>query len=438
MSALASSEPPRRPEFSTGRTRYSVGLLIVIYTFAFIDRQIVNVLLEPIGNEFHLTDTQRGLFGGAAFGIFYAVLGLPIAKLADRFSRKTIIAVALAFWSAATALQAAAVGFWTLLLARVLVGVGEAGCSPPAHSMISDMNSPERRARALAIYAFGIPIGGSLGTLTGGWVSELVGWREALFVVGIPGLVLAFIAYLTLPEPTRAYWEGAVTPDGPRSRESIFSAVRFLLRLPSFLHLAFAGALHAFYGYGAGSFNAPFFERSHEMPRSEYASYAAAIGLTAGVLGTYLGGWLSDRYGAKDVRSYPAVPGIGSVLTVPVVFAVYLAPSPELALLISLASSVASGLYLGPTFAMTQAIVPPRMRAQAAAILLLILNLIGMGLGPLFVGWLSDQLKPSFGIESVRWALLGTISVGAAWSALHYWFASKTLGRDLEAQKALA
>jgi MFS family permease len=429
---------PTQPEFSRARTNYSVALLIVVYTFAFIDRNIVSVLLQPISEEFGLTDTQLGFFGGTAFGIFYAILGVPIARIADRVPRKRIIAFALLFWSAFTALQAAATGFLSLAIARVMVGVGEAGCSPPAHSIVSDMNAPERRARALAIYAFGIPIGGALGVLIGSVMRSAFGWREALLVVGLPGLVLAVIVLLTLPEPTRGYWEGGAAARRAAPQEGLRDVYRFLSKLPSFWHLAFAGALHAFYGYGAASFNPVFFERSHEMSPLHYGYIASAIGLTAGVLGTYLGGWLGDRYGRRDVRSYPAVPGIGSVLTVPVIFAVYLAPNPDLALAISLISSVASGLYLGPTFAMTQAIVPVRMRAQAAAILLLVLNLIGLGLGPQFVGWLSELLKPAFGVESVRWALLSTISIGAAWSAIHYWFASKTLGRDLEAQKALA
>jgi MFS family permease len=438
MTAPAPTQLPHEPELSPAETRYSVGLLIVVYAFAFIDRNIVNVLLQPISVEFGLSDTQLGFFGGTAFGIFYALLGVPIARVADRVQRKRIIALALAFWSAMTALQAAAVGFWTLAITRIFVGVGEAGCSPPAHSMIADMHSPERRARALAVYAFGIPIGGALGLLIGGWMRALFGWREAFLVVGVPGVLLALIVLATLREPTRGYWEGGVAARNPAHRESLRDVLRFLSKLPSFWHLAFAGALHAFYGYGAASFNPVFFERSHGMGPAHYATLAAGIGLTSGVLGTYLGGWLGDRYGARDVRSYPAVPGIGSVLTVPVVFAVYLAPNAELALLISLVSAVASGLYLGPTFAMTQAIVPPRMRAQAAAIMLLVLNLIGLGLGPQFVGWLSDMLKPAHGVESVRWALLSTIVVGAGWSAIHYWYASRTLGRDLEAQRALA
>jgi MFS family permease len=431
----APAEPPRSPELSRARTRYSVGLLIVVYTFAFIDRNIVNVLLQPISLEFQLTDTQLGFFSGTAFGIFYATLGLPIAWLADRVPRKRIVALALAFWSAMTALQGLATGFLSLALTRIFVGVGEAGCSPPAHSMISDMHPPERRARALAVYAFGIPIGGALGLLIGGWMREFFGWREAFMVVGLPGVALALVVLATLPEPTRGYWEGGTRKaDGA----SLLDVFRLLARLPSFWHLAFAGALHAFYGYGAAAFNPVFFERSHGMGPGEYATIGASIGLTAGVLGTYLGGSLSDRFGARDVRSYPFVPGVGSVLTVPFVFAVYLAPNAELALVIYLIPAVASGLYLGPTFAMTQALVPPQMRAQAAAVLLLILNLIGLGAGPQFVGWLSEMLKDAHGIDSARYALLYTMSIGAAWSAIHYWLSSKTLGRDLAAQKTLS
>lgn len=435
MSAPARAPLPQSPEFSPARRRYSVGLLIVVYTFAFIDRNIVNVLLQPISVEFGLSDTQLGFFSGTAFGIFYATLGLPIAWVADRVPRKRIIGTALAFWSAMTALQGLAGGFLSLAITRIFVGVGEAGCSPPAHSMISDMHPPERRARALSVYAFGIPIGGALGLLIGGWMRELFDWRAAFMVVGVPGVVLSLVVFATLREPTRGYWEGGARKGTGTSIPDVF---RFLAKLPSFWFLAFAGALHAFYGYGAAAFNPVFFERSHGMGPAEYSTIAAGIGLTAGVLGTYLGGWLGDRYGARDVRSYPFVPGIGSVLGIPFVIAVYLVSNAELALTISLIPSVAGGLYLGPTFAMTQAIVPPHMRAQAAAVLLLILNLIGLGAGPQFVGWLSEQLKPAHGIESVRYALLYTIVIGAAASAVLYWRASKTLGRDLEAQKAIA
>jgi MFS family permease len=429
---------PAAPELSRTQRNYALGLLIVVYTFAFIDRNIVNVLLEPIRKEFDLADWQLGFFSGTAFGIFYATLGLPIARLADRLPRKRIIGVALAFWSVMTALQGAAVGFASLAVTRVMVGVGEAGCSPPAHSMISDMFRPAERARALGVYAFGIPIGGALGLLIGGWMRELFDWRAAFMVVGVPGVVLSLVVFATLREPTRGYWEGGTRPAAHGGQDSMLDVFRLLAKLPSFWHLAFAGALHAFYGYGAASFNPVFFERSHGMGPGEYATIAAGIGLTAGVLGTYLGGALGDRYGAHDVRSYPFVPGVGSVIVIPFVIAIYLAPDARLALGISLISGVAGGLYLGPTFAMTQALVPPRMRAQAAAVMLLVLNLIGLGAGPQFVGWLSDLLKPAHGIESVRYALLYTITIGAAWSAIHYWRASRTLGRDLEAQRAVA
>ncbi len=432
---MAAPASQRTPEFSHAYRTYALVLLVVVYIFNFIDRTIVNILLEAIGKEFDLADWQLGFFSGTAFAIFYATLGVPIARFADRSQRRRIIAVALAFWSLMTAGQGLAVGFASLALARVLVGVGEAGCSPPAHSMIADLFAPAQRARALSIYSLGIPIGGAIGYFVGGWVRQLFGWREAFMLVGLPGVLLAALVLFTLREPTRGHWEGprAGTGDG-----SLREAFAFISRLPSFWHLAFGGALHAFYGYGAATFNPAFFERIHGFSPGEYGTIVAAIGLTAGVLGTYLGGYLGDRFGARDVRSYAWVPGVGSVVAIPFVIGVYLAPDRWWAIAIWLMPAALAGLYLGPTFAMTQALVPPRMRSQAAAILLLVLNLIGYGLGPQFVGALSDWLKPAHGIDSIRYALMWTIVVGAAWSVIHYWLAARTLGRDLEAQHALA
>ena len=435
MTAPALATTPRASEFSPAYSRYALALLVVVYVFNFIDRTIVNILIEPIGNEFGLADWQRGFFGGTAFAIFYSTLGVPIARFADRSRRSRVIAVALGFWSLMTALQGLALGFVSLALTRVFVGIGEAGCSPPAHSLIADLFPAARRGRALAIYALGIPIGGSIGVFAGGWMREYFDWRTAFMVVGLPGVLLAGLVWFTLREPTRGHWEGGA---GSANQGSLGEVFDFLRKLPSFWHLAFAGALHAFYGYGAGAFNPAFFERVHGMGPLHYGQMAALIGLTAGVGGTFLGGWLGDRFGVRDVRSYPLVPAVGAIILIPFVIAVYLAPDGDTALLLSLVPNVVGGLYLGPTFAVAQAIVPPRMRAQAAAILLLALNLIGYGLGPPFVGFLSDSLKPSLGSESLRYAILSTIVTCAAWSTIHYWRASRTLGRDLEAQKALA
>ncbi len=416
------------PEFSASYNRYALGLLVVVYAFAFIDRQIVNILLEPIRQEFGLADWQLGLLSGAAFGVVYSTLGVPIAQLADRRTRRSIIAISLAFWSVMTALQGFARGFTTLLVARLLVGVGEAGCSPPAHSIISDLFAPASRARALAIYAFGIPIGGALGTFLGGEIREEFGWRWAFAVVGAPGVLLAGVVALTLREPTRGHWDPASTR---QEHASLRETLVYLFARPAFLHMAFAGALHAFYGYGAATFNIPFFERIHGFGPRELGRAFAAIGITAGVAGTFLGGYLTDRYLGRDPRAYAFVPGVGSLAAIPFVLGMYTAPDGWMALGIALVPAVFAGLYLGPTFALTQNLVPARMRTRAAAVLLLILNVVGMVFGPVFVGALSDVLKPSFGVESVRFALLATVTGGAAWSVAHYALASRTLSRDL-------
>jgi predicted MFS family arabinose efflux permease len=399
-----------------------------VYVVNFLDRQVIAILLQAIKADLGVSDSALGFLSGIAFAALYSVLGVPLARLADRGARRTLIAVALAVWSGMTALQGFATSFFWLVLARVGVGIGEAGCSPPAHSLIADLFAPARRATALSIYALGIPIGGAIGLYGGGLLREAFDWRTALVIVGLPGLALAVLVRLTLREPTRGWWEGA-----PKKQElpSLGEVARVLRARRSFVHMALAGALHAFYGYGAGAFNPAFLERVHGLAPLEIGAWLGGIAATTGVLGTFLGGWLTDRVSGRDQRWYAWLPGIASVLAVPFVLLFYLWDEGREALALAALPAILAGLYLGPTFAMTQALVPPPMRAQAAAVLLLILNLIGMGLGPQFVGLLSDLLAPRFGIESIRWSLLATIVVGALWSAVHYFLAARTLREDL-------
>ncbi len=414
-------------EFSAGYTRYALGLLLVVYVFNFVDRQVLSILLQPIKRDLGLSDTQLGALSGIAFAALYSILGVPIARWADRGTRRSIIALALFVWSGMTALQGFATSFFWLFAARVGVGVGEAACSPPAHSLIADLFRPARRATALSIYALGIPLGGAIGLAGGAWLREAFEWRAALMIVGLPGLVLALVVRFTLREPTRGYWEGAPTGAQPSIRE----VAHELARRRSFLHMAIGGTLHAFYGYGAGAFNPAFLERVHQLPPLEIGLWLGAIGATTGVLGTFLGGYLADRMVGRDARWYAWLPGIATLVGVPFVFVFYLWPDGRSALALAVLPALVGGMYLGPTFAMTQALVPPRMRAQAAAILLLILNLVGMGLGPQFVGFVSDLLAPRFGLESIRFALLGTVAAGALWATAHYALAARTLRRDL-------
>jgi len=429
-----SAAPVREPEFSPGATRYALGLLVVVYVFNFVDRSILSILLEAIKNDLDLADWQLGLLQGIAFAVLYSTFGIPIARYADRGVRRTIIAVAIFVWSAMTAVTGLARNFTEIALARVGVGVGEAGCSPPAHSLISDYFPPEKRATALSIYSLGIPIGSAIGMLAGGWINQIFDWRTAFMVVGLPGLLLAVIVRYTLREPSRGYWEGAKgEPQPSQPKESAMDVIRYLKGLRSFRHLAFAGALHAFYGYGAQAFNPAFFIRIHGFETGELGTWLAAIGITAGAAGTYLGGYLGDRFGKKDARWYTWIPGIATAIGVPFSLLFYLWPEGRTALMISAVPGLLGGIYLGPTFAMTQAIVPPRMRAMAAAVLLFIMNMIGLGLGPSVVGFVSSYLEPSYGVEAIRYALLGVVVLCASWSVLHYFLAARSLREDLAA-----
>ena len=415
---------------------YALSLFLLVYIINFVDRQIFGILIEPIRLEIDLSDTQLGLLGGIAFAIFYTFAGIPIARWADVGVRKNIVALALVIWSVMTMFTSTAKGFGTLLIARVGVGIGEAGCSPPIHSLISDMYPEEERATALSTYALGIPIGAAIGTLLGGWIGEYFGWRMAFMVVGLPGIIVAIVVFFTVREPPRGHSE----PDHVQVQKDLVplaDTLRFLWSLRAFRHLSFAGALHAFVGYGVGLFIPAFFMRVHGFGLAETSTYLFLIGLT-GIIGTYLGGYLGDRMGKKDKRWYMGIPGIATIISVPFAVLFYTTGDPMLAIVLAIPGAILGPMYLGPTFAMTQTLVPPAMRSTASAILLFVLNLIGLGLGPVFAGFLSDTLRPGYGEESIRYSLLILAVAGNIWSTLHYYLASRTLREDLSAKDQLA
>jgi MFS family permease len=406
-------------------------MLLLIYVFNFVDRSILAILLEPIRQEFNPSDTALGILSGIAFAVIYSTLGIPIAIWADRGSRKTIISLSLLVWSGMTAVCGLVTSFWQLVFARIGVGVGEAGCSPPAHSMISDYFPPEQRGRAFGIYSLGIPIGASFGLLAGGWINELFDWRTAFLVVGLPGVLLAIVSQTTLREPVRGASEGLVAAgDAPRALE----VARVMWSRRSFRHLALAGALHALVGYGVGAFNAAFLMRSHGMGTGEIGTWLAGIGIVAGSFGTYYGGALADRLAPRDERWNVWVPAVALLLALPFSFGFYLLPNKYMALVSAIPPAVLGAMYLGPTFKTTQALAELRMRAVASAVLLFIMNLIGMGLGPVAVGVASDVLLRAgdLGDESLRFALLSVTLVNV-WATLHYLAAARTLRADLAA-----
>jgi MFS family permease len=416
--------------------KYALGILLVGYIINFVDRSILSLLLEPIKLELALSDSQLGFLGGLAFAVFYTFLGIPIAALADRRSRVKILAVSMVIWSAMTAVCGLANNFITLLLARIGVGIGEAGASPPSHSLISDYFPIETRATALSIYALGIPLGTMIGSFVGGWGADAIGWRYTFFLVGVPGVIFALIVWFTLREPPRGMSDlkpsqAPAVPIKTAPPPPVKTVLKLLWSKTSFRHLAFAAGLHAFVSYGAGTWNAPFFIRIHEMSLTEIGSVLALIA-GIGAIGTFFGGYISDKLSDRtdDKRWYFWVPGIATLVMVPFQLVAYLYGGVWAVVASLMMVAILGNAYLGPSFAMTQALVSLRMRAVASAILLFVLNLIGMGLGPYLVGVLSDILTPDFGIYSIRYAMCAAVMVNL-WAACHYFIGARTMRGDL-------
>jgi len=424
------SDPGVKPLFTKSYTHYVLGVLVVVYTFNFIDRQILAILAQAIKVDLGLSDTQIGALSGIAFGIFYATLGIPIARLADKYSRVNIISICLVIWSAMTALSGLAQNFWQLLIARIGVGIGEAGGSPPSHSLLADYFPIDKRASALGIYALGIPIGILFGNFAGGVINDMYGWRNAFLIVGIPGIALALLLKFTVKEPPRGYSEGKVV-----KKESIpFSEVlKTMWAYRSFRYISLGAATQAFVGYGSIAWMPAFLIRTHDMTTTQVGTALGLIIGIAGGLGTFLSGLLADRLGANDVRWYMWIPAIGFLICVPFSLAIYLTDNLWLALGLYIIPAFMSNLYTGPTFGMTQSLAPLAMRAAASALLLFIINIIGLVFGPTTVGFLSDLLQSQMNmtdVESLRWALFACAFVYLI-SFLNYRTAAKYLKEDL-------
>lgn len=432
----AASDAPARPIYTPLYRNYALAILFLSYVVNFVDRSILSILLEPIKLDLQLTDTQLGLLGGLAFALFYATLGIPIASLADRWSRVKVLSISMIIWSAMTALCGMASSFIGLLLARIGVGVGEAGASPPSHSLIADYFPLEKRATAIAIYSLGIPVGSMVGNFVGGWGAEQFGWRMTFLIVGLPGIAVAGLILTTLREPPRGFSDKIVVRQDTQP-PSMLESFRFLWSKPSFRHLGIAAGLHAFVSYGAGIWNAPFLIRSHELPITEVGSWLALIA-GIGAVGTFSGGYLGDTLSNRfdDRRWYLLVSGISTLVLVPFQFVAYLHGGLWAVIGSLFVVSILGGMFLGPSFAIAQALVPLRMRAVASAILLFLLNIIGMGLGPYVVGVLSDLLDPSFGMDSLRYALCIAV-IGNVWASIHYFLGARTLRKDLDDTQAM-
>lgn len=411
-----------------GNRAYVLFILVVVYTFNFIDRQIVGILAVPIKADLGLTDSQLGLMGGLAFALFYTGLGIPVAMLADRFSRTWIMTGALTIWSLMTAASGLATNFWQLFAARLGVGVGEAGGVAPAYSLISDFFPPKQRARALSIYSFGIPIGSAIGIVFGGVIASLINWRYAFFIVGLAGVILAPIFRMTIKEPARGRFDSQRTDEPQPSLKEILST---LSKKPSFWLLSLGASFSSMMGYGVFFWLPSFFVRSFNLTLLNASLFYGAVLLVGGLAGIWAGGWLGDRFGQNKRAQYARIPAMAFLATVPFYVAAILSPTLTVTFLVLLVPTALGLAWLGPVISAIQHLVRPNMRATTSAIFLFINNLIGIGLGTYAIGALSDLLSAQFGEESLRYSILAGTGFYVV-AALLFFLAAHWLEKDWE------
>lgn len=443
--------------YSRGYRRWVLFLLLLTYMSSYIDRSILGILAEPIKRELSLTDGQLGLLSGLSFALFYTLLGLPIARLAERYSRSKIIAISLVLWSGMTALCGLTATYVQLLLCRIGVGIGEAGGNPASHSLITDIFPPERRASALAIYSLGVPLGALIGAVAGGALTQVWGWRTAFLVVGPPGILLALLVVLTIREPQR----GAADLRESAGEEPIPSFMAVLRRLfgnPAFVHLAAGAALVVFAGYSVALFMAPFFLREFGLTIRDVGWISGVVNGFAAAVGIAIGGFITDWAGKRDQRYYAWLPAVCVGLSGPLFVLSFLQRSWVASAILLIPATTLIYTYFAPSFAVMHNMVEPRMRATAASILFLIINLVGMGLGPPVVGLASDVLAaqvfgpeypaacpagvpPATTTEVVRNACAAASATGmryalaacgavCLWAALHFAAAGRRLQRS--------
>lgn len=407
---------------------YSLGLLLVIYILNTVDRQVMNILVEPVKQDLSLSDGQIGWLVGLSFALFYTFAGFPIARLADHSNRRNIITVALLVWSAMTVLCGFAKSFPQLLAARIGVGIGEAGCTPPAHSMISDTFPPARRASAISIYSLGVPLGTLFGLAFGGILADRLGWKAAFWVVGAPGVLLAFVAWKTLHEPVR----GAFDAQGDRAIEPVGDTLRFIAKLPAIRHMLAGSAVQTLFLAGVGAFHSSYLVRVHGLSLTQAGLWLGLIAGVAGGFAVWLSGFLGDRLGRIDLRWYFWLPAVGGLASIPFSILGYTASDATWAIVWIAVATLGNHQYSALGHAVLQGLVKPRMRAVMSATALFAMNFVGFGLGPVVMGELSDFLGGGAELRKAMIALIFCV----AWAAIHYLLGARTYLRDLAAKDA--
>lgn len=406
--------PASGPETTPAETEHviegrylALGLLILVYTLNFLDRQIISILKDPIGKELNLTDTELGLMGGLAFALLYTTLAIPVAWLADRKSRVWIMTWALGIWSAFTIVCGLTSNFVQLFFARMGVGVGEAGGVAPAYSLIADYFPPKQRARALAIYSFGIPVGSAAGILFGGLLAQFVDWRFAFISIGLFGVLLAPVFRLLVKDPPRNLYDAKSASEKPLG---FIPACRVAFAKPTFWLLSFGAAFSSMVGYGLLYWMPTFLSRSMGLSLIDRSWYLAGILFIGGVAGMALGGFLGDRLGQKSKGYYPLIPAVAFLISAPLYVLGVITTDPTTAFFIFLAPQALGLVWLGPILTAVQHLGPANSRTMISALFLLINNLIGIAVGTWFFGFASDQLKPTFGDDSIKYAFIFGLS----------------------------
>ena len=401
--------PPAQP--SLNYSYFAAAMLAVVYTFNFLDRQFLSVLAQPVKMDLHLNDTEMGALTGLAFALFYTCFGIPVAALSDKNNRVRIIAAACALWSLFSAACGFATNFTTLALARMGVGVGEAGGSPPSYSVVSDYFPPEKRGVGLAIYSLGVPFGTMFGAASGGWIAAHYGWRAAFFAVGSCGVILVPLLLLTVREPKRGQFD-AIAPEPASSLAhhaaglGMFKTLGLFIRTPKLLLTALSSGLTAFVGYGLLNWTPSFLMREKGMTLEQIALYYAVILGLSMAIGTWASGYIVDKLAPRRPAAYALVPGFAILLSLPFFVGVLLAPNWQMAILLLIPPSVLNIAYLAPALAVVQNAVRSERRGTAGAFLLFVLNLVGLGGGPLFVGFMSDHFKAQGMAHSLTSALM--------------------------------
>ena len=416
---------------------YVLGMLLLVYTSSYLDRQILSILFEPIKQDLGLSNTQLGLLAGLTFAIFYATLGVPIAMLADRWKRPVIIGIATIVWSGMTVLCGMANNFLQLALARIGVGIGEAGSSPPSHSIIADIYAPHERNTAMGIFSLGISLGIVFGYLIGGWANEYLGWRMAFYIVGAPGVILGILVWVTIKDPPRGMVEKR--PQSTKKAPPFLAVVRHMIATPSLRNLVAGMTIAAFVGYGFILWLPSFVQRVYGLDTGITGTILALLSGVVGGAGVFGGGWLADRLSKRDIRWNSWIIAIAKIAIMPLLIVSMMVDDVVWFFILYLIPSFGGGFYIATTFSMVQGLVGLRMRSVAAALVLFVINIIGLGFGPTVIGAMND-LYLSCGAswwqvclqegDGLRYAMI-TVSLLNMWAGLHYVIAARTLKADM-------